>query len=64
MDNVLFRILMNDEFSTIYRTQLEREDRVHFARSRREIEQHDLELQAQIIERFFSIYWIGLLYSP
>jgi hypothetical protein len=55
MDNNLLSLLIHNQFSVDHHTQLESEERGRFSQSRRSIEQHDLELQAQIAERTFAI---------
>jgi len=55
MDNNLLSLLIHNQFSVDHHTQLESVERGRFSQSRRSIEQHDLELQAQIAERTFAI---------
>jgi hypothetical protein len=55
MDNNIFSLLMTNQNSVDHLTQLENEERGRFSQSRRSIERHDLELQAQIAERTFAI---------
>ena len=51
----LLSLLITNQFAVDHHTQLENEERGRFARSRRAIETHDLELQAQIAERTIAI---------
>lgn len=53
--NNLLSLLITNQFAVDHHTQFESEERGRFARSRRAIESHDLELQAQIAEKTFSI---------
>ena len=53
--NNLLSLLMTNQFAVDHHTQLENDERSRFARSRRAIESHDLELQAQIAERTIAI---------
>ena len=55
MDNNLRSLLITNQFALDHHTQLENDERGRFARSRRAIETHDLELQAQIAERTIAI---------
>ena len=55
MDNNLSSLLITNQFALDHHTQLENDERGRFARSRRAIETHDLELQAQIAERTIAI---------
>ena len=53
--NNFLSLIVTNQFAVDHHTQLENEERGRFARSRRAIESHDLELQAQIAERTFAI---------
>jgi hypothetical protein len=53
--NNLLSLLITNQFAVDHHTQFENEERGRFARSRRAIESHDLELQAQIAERTIAI---------
>ena len=53
--NNLLSLLMNNQFAVDHHIQFENEERGRFARSRRAMESHDLELQAQIAERTSAI---------
>lgn len=51
----LLSLLITNQLAVDHHTQFENEERGRFARSRRAIECHDLELQAQIAERTMAI---------
>jgi hypothetical protein len=53
--NNMLGLLINNQFSVDHHTYLENDERARFARSRRAMETHDLELQAQIAERIIAI---------
>lgn len=53
--NNMISLLINYQYSADHHTYLENEERGRFARSRRAMETHDLELQAQIAERTIAI---------
>ena len=53
--NNLLSLLINNQYAVDHPTQFENEERGRFARSRRAIETHDLELQAQIAEQTIAI---------
>jgi hypothetical protein len=53
--NNVLSLLVTNQFAVDHHTQLENDERGRFARSRRAIETHDLELQAQIAERTIAI---------
>jgi len=53
--NNLISLLITNQFAVDHHVQFENDERGRFARSRRAIETHDLELQAQIAERTFAI---------
>jgi hypothetical protein len=55
MDNNLLSLMITNQHSVDHFTQLESEERGRFSLSRRNIERHDLELQARITESTFSI---------
>lgn len=51
----LISLLIANQFAVDHHIQFESEERGRFARSRRAMETHDLELQAQITERTIAI---------
>jgi hypothetical protein len=51
----LISLLITNQFAVDHHTQFENEERSRFARSRRAMESHDLELQAQISEHTIAI---------
>jgi hypothetical protein len=53
--NNLLSLLIANQFVVDHEMQFEDDERGRFARSRRAIESHDLELQAQIAERTIAI---------
>jgi hypothetical protein len=53
--NNLLSLLITNQFAVDHHMQFENDERGRFARSRRAIESHDLELQAQIAERTIAI---------
>ena len=53
--NNLISLLITNQFAVDHHIQFENDERGRFARSRRAIETHDLELQAQIAERTIAI---------
>jgi len=53
--NNLISLLIANQFSLDHHMQFENDERSRFARSRRAMESHDLELQAQIAERTIAI---------
>jgi hypothetical protein len=53
--NNLLSLLIANQFVVDHQIQFEDDERGRFARSRRAIESHDLELQAQIAERTIAI---------
>jgi hypothetical protein len=53
--NNLLSLLVNNQYAVDHHTQFENDERSRFALSRRAIESHDLELQAQIAERTIAI---------
>jgi len=53
--NNLLSLMMTNQQSIDHFTQFEDEERSRFARSRRAMESHDIELQAQIAERTIAI---------
>ena len=48
-------LLIHHQFSVDHHTQFELEERGRFSQSRRDVENHEIELQAQIAERAVSI---------
>jgi hypothetical protein len=55
MDNNLLSFMVTNQHTIDHFSQLENEERGRFSLSRRSIERHDLELQARIDEKTFSI---------
>lgn len=56
MDNNNFiSLLIHHQASVDHHTQLEFEERGRFSQSRRDVENHEIELQAQIAEKALSI---------
>jgi hypothetical protein len=53
--NNLLSLLIANQFVVDHEMQFEDDERGRFARSRRAIESHDVELQAQIAERTIAI---------
>jgi hypothetical protein len=53
--NNLISLLITNQFAVDHHTQFEHEERGRFALSRRAMETHDLELQAEITERTIAI---------
>lgn len=53
--NNLLSLLINNQYRADHHTQLEVEERSRIARIRRDIETHELELQAQIAEQTTAI---------
>jgi hypothetical protein len=53
--NNLLSLLITNQFAVDHHSQFENDERGRFARSRRAIESHDLELQAQIAESTIAI---------
>ena len=51
----LISLLITNQFAVDHHIQFEHEERGRFARSRRDMESHDLELQALIAERTIAI---------
>ena len=54
-NNNLISLLIHHQSSVDHHTQLEFEERGRFSQSRRDVENHEIELQAQIAERAASI---------
>jgi hypothetical protein len=54
-NNNLISLLIHHQSSVDHHTQLELEERGRFSKSRRDVENHEIELQAQIVERALSI---------
>jgi hypothetical protein len=56
MDNNNFiSLLIHHQASVDHHTQLEFEERGRFSQSRRDVENHEIELQAQLAEKVLSI---------
>jgi len=56
MDNKNFiSLLIHHQASVDHHTQLEFEERGRFSQSRRDVENHEIELQAQLAEKALSI---------
>jgi hypothetical protein len=53
--NNLLSLLINNQYRPDLHTQLEVEERSRIAQIRRDIETHELELQAQIAERSIAL---------
>jgi hypothetical protein len=54
-NNNLLSLLIHHQSSVDHHTQLEFEERGRFSQSRRDVENHEIELQAQIAEKAISI---------
>ena len=54
-NNNLISLLIHNQFSVDHHTQLELEERGRFSRARRDVENHEIELQAQLQEKVLSI---------
>ncbi len=54
-NNNLISLLIHQQFSVDHHTQLELEERGRFSQSRRDVENHEIELQAQLAEKALSI---------
>jgi hypothetical protein len=54
-NNNLISLLIHHQSSVDHHTQLEFEERGRFSQARRDVENHEIELQAQIAERAASI---------
>jgi hypothetical protein len=54
-NNNLISLLMHNQFSVDHHTQLEIEERGRFSQARRDVENHEIELQAQLQEKSLSI---------
>jgi len=54
-NNNLISLLMHNQFSVDHHTQLEIEERGRFSLARRDVENHEIELQAQLQEKSLSI---------
>ena len=56
MDNInLISLLIHHQSSVDHHTQLEFEERGRFSQSRRDVDNHEIELQAQLEEKVLSI---------
>jgi hypothetical protein len=56
MDNNNFiSLLIHHQASVDHHTQLEFEERGRFSQSRRDVDNHEIELQAQLAEKVLSI---------
>jgi hypothetical protein len=55
VNNNLLSLLVHHQSSVDHHTQFEFEERGRFSQSRRDVENHEIELQAQIAERALSI---------
>jgi hypothetical protein len=54
-NNNLLSLLIHHQSSVDHHTQLEFEERGRFSQSRRDVENYEIELQAQIAEKAISI---------
>jgi hypothetical protein len=54
-NNNLISLLIHNQFSVDHHTQLELEERGRFSQARRDVENHEIELQAQLQEKVLSI---------
>ena len=54
-NNNLISLLIHHQSSVDHHTQLEFEERGRFAQSRRDVENQEIELQAQLAEKALSI---------
>jgi hypothetical protein len=54
-NNNLISLLIHHQSSVDHHTQLELEERGRFSQSRRDVENHEIELQAQLAEKAVSI---------
>jgi hypothetical protein len=54
-NNNLISLLIHHQSSVDHHTQLELEERGRFSQSRRDVENHEIELQAQLAEKALSI---------
>jgi hypothetical protein len=54
-NNNLISLLIHHQSSVDHHTQLEFEERGRFSQSRRDVENHEIELQAQLAEQALSI---------
>lgn len=54
-NNNLLSLLIHHQFSVDHHTQLEFEERGRFSQARRDVENHEIELQAQLQEKSLSI---------
>jgi hypothetical protein len=54
-NNNLISLLIHHQFSVDHHTQLEFEERGRFSQARRDVENYEIELQAQLQEKALSI---------
>jgi hypothetical protein len=54
-NNNLISLFIHNQFSVDHHTQLELEERGRFSQARRDVENHEIELQAQLQEKVLSI---------
>jgi hypothetical protein len=54
-NNNLISLLIHHQSSVDHHTQLELEERGRFSQSRRDVENHEIELQAQLAEKALSM---------
>jgi hypothetical protein len=54
-NNNLISLLIHNQFSVDHHTQLEFEERGRFSQARRDVENYEIELQAQLQEKVLSI---------
>ena len=54
-NNNLISLLMHHQFSVDHHTQLELDERGRFSQARRDVENYEIELHAQLQEKVLSI---------
>jgi len=54
-NNNLISLLMHHQFSVDHHSQFEIEERGRFSQTRRDVENHEIELQAQLQEKALSL---------
>jgi hypothetical protein len=54
-NNNLISLLMHHQFSVDHHSQFEMEERGRFSQTRRDVENYEIELQAQLQEKALSI---------
>jgi hypothetical protein len=54
-NNNLISLLMHHQFSVDHHSQFEMEERGRFSQARRDVENYEIELQAQLQEKVLSI---------